>query len=181
MMQTRLDSFTAKPKPVRNRKGYAHPNPNGTSWCGPTALTVLTGKRYDIIEQDLLKRKNRHGKGRFVFTLNGGRKYIPHTKVHTIKGMHNGAMRGALHRYGYKMKESDMFGSCKTFRQWTKSTYGKRGKKWFLVVAGNHYLVVRGNKVWDTNTPPEGLPITKARWYKRARMQELFEVERIKK
>ena len=59
-MQTTLDSFTAKPKPVRNKKGRAHKNPNGTSWCGPTALTVLTGKRYDIIEKDLLRAVNKN-------------------------------------------------------------------------------------------------------------------------
>ena len=164
---------------IRNKKGQRHPNPNGQSWCGPTALTVLTGKRYDIIEQDLLKRKNRHGKGRYVFTWNGGRRYIPHKKVHTIKGMHNGQMRGALHRYGYTMKESDNHGANQTFRQWTRATHGKRGKTWYLVVAGSHYLVVKGNKVWDTNTPVKGMPITKIRWYKRAKMEELFVIEKI--
>tara|TARA_R100001530_G_scaffold87193_1_gene60722 strand:- start:249 stop:791 length:543 start_codon:yes stop_codon:yes gene_type:complete len=180
-MQTRLDSFTAKPKPVRNKKGRRHKNPNGTSWCGPTALTVLTGKRYDIIEKDLLKLANKYkSSGGFnLRTASFVRK--PKPKVKEIKGMHNSEMRKALNKYGYSMKSSDMHGSSKTFRQWTKETYGKRGKKWFLVQAGYHYLVVKGNKVWDTNTPEEGIPITKARWYKRARMQTLFEVERIRK
>tara|TARA_R110002110_G_scaffold325740_1_gene537636 strand:- start:217 stop:759 length:543 start_codon:yes stop_codon:yes gene_type:complete len=180
-MQTTLDSFTGKPKAVRNKKGRRHPNPNGTSWCGPTALTVLTGKRYDIIEKDLLKRINKHrNKPRFDWRT-GQRKHFESNQVTQIRGMHNGQMRGALKQYGYAMRSSDLHGHNQTFRQWTKSTYGKRGKKWFLVVAGNHYLVVKGNKVWDANTAKDGTPITKVRLYKRAKLQELFEIERIKK
>ena len=161
MMQTRLDSFTAKPKPVRNRKGYAHPNPNGTSWCGPTALTVLTGKRYDIIEKDILSKK-----------ANKKKKYI--------RGMYNHEMGNALRRYGYSMRHASLHG-CDTFRQWTKATYGQRGKKWYLMQTTSHFLVVKGNKVWDNNTPKEGVPITKSRLYKRARLDNVYEVERIKK
>jgi len=39
-------------------------------------------------------------------------------------------------------------------------------------------MVVKGNKVWDTSTPEKGCPITKITWMKRAKMQELFVVER---
>ena len=135
MMQTTLDSFTAKPKPVRNRKGYAHPNPNGTSWCGPTALTVLTGKRYDIIEKDLLSKKaNKH------------RKYI--------KGMYNHEMNNALRRYGYSMSHASLHG-CQTFRQWTKEqaqTLEARGQA-PIVVNRVHPAVETAKAMLTANRP----------------------------
>lgn len=179
-MQTTLDSFTAKPKPVRNKKGRAHKNPNGTSWCGPTALTVLTGKRYDIIEKDLLRavNKNKSTGGFNLRTASFVRK--PKPKVNEIKGMYNHEMRNALHRYGYSMNHASLHG-CDTFRQWTKESYGQRGKKWYLIQTTSHYLVVKGNKVWDNNTPPEGVPITKSRLYKRARLQNIYEIRRMRK
>lgn len=179
-MQTTLDSFTGKPKAVRNKKGRRHPNPNGTSWCGPTALTVLTGKRYDIIEKDLLKavNKNKSTGGFNLRTASFVRK--PKPKVNEIKGMYNHEMRKALRKYNYSMNHSSLHG-CQTFRQWTKATYGQRGKKWYLIQTTSHFLVVKGNKVWDNNTPEEGVPITKSRLYKRARLDNVYEIERIKK
>ena len=182
MMQTRLDSFTAKPKPVRNRKGRRHHNPKGQSWCGPTALTVLTGKRYDIIEKDLLKRINNHrNKPRFDWKT-GQRKHFESKQVTQIRGMHNGQMRGSLKKYGYDMKSNPkMYSYNQTFRQWIKATHGKRGKNWFLISAGSHYMVVKGNRMWDTNTPAEGVSITKLPWKKRAKMESVWIVGRMKK
>ena len=166
---------------IRNKKGQRHKNPNGQSWCGPTALTVLTGKRYDIVEKDLLKyvNKNRIVGGLSTTTWKFTR--VKKRKVNTIKGMSNSEMRRALNRYGYRMPRVYDLDTSQTFRQWTRATHGKRGKTWYLVVAGNHYMVVKGNKVWDTTTPEKGTPITKIPWKKRAKMQELFEVERIKR
>ena len=40
---------------IRNKKGQISKRASGQSYCGPTSLTVLTGKRYDIVEKDLLK------------------------------------------------------------------------------------------------------------------------------
>ena len=169
---------------IRNKKGQISKRASGQSYCGPTSLTVLTGKRYDIVEKDLLKEVNKNVKYRGTWRLNwwtGEReKFIPAKKTTQIKGMSNGQMRQALKRYGYRMFRSDNHGANQTFRQWTRATHGKRGKTWYLVVAGNHYMVVKGNKVWDTSTPEKGTPITKISWMKRARMQELFVVERIK-
>ena len=185
MIQSTLDSFTAKPRPIRNKKGRRHHNPNGQSWCGPTALTVLTGKRYDIVEKDLLKHANQGGTMR-LFGRSRGRMFRPSKKINQIKGMHTAPMGRALTRYGYTMKgqtgQTDFEANPKkTFRQWIKDTHGKRGKNWFLIVAGNHYMVVKGNRMWDTNTPAEGVSITKLPWKKRAKMASVWIVSRRKK
>jgi len=170
-------------KVIRNKKGQRSRRASGSSYCGPTALTVLTGKRYDIVEKDLLKEVNKNVKYRGRWQLDwwtGERKkFIPARKETQIKGMSNGQMRRALDRYGYRMYRSDNHGANQTFRQWVRATHGKRGKTWYLVVAGNHYMVVKGNKVWDTYTPDKGMPVTKIPWKKRARMQELFVIEKI--
>ena len=170
---------------IRNKKGQISKRASGQSYCGPTSLTVLTGKRYDIVEKDLLKEVNKNlegrGKWRFNWWTGEREKFIPAKKATQIKGMSNGQMRQALKRYGYRMFRSDNHGANQTFRQWTRATHGKRGKTWYLVVAGSHYLVVKGNKVWDTNTPEKGVAITKIAWKKRAKMQDLFVIERIKR
>ena len=181
MIQSTLDSFTAKPRPIRNKKGRRHHNPNGQSWCGPTALTVLTGKRYDMVEKDLLKHANQGGTMR-LFGRGRGRMFRPSKKINQIKGMSNPSMRRALERYGYGMESKPkMYSYSQTFRQWIKATHGKRGKNWFLIVAGNHYMVVKGNRMWDTNTPAEGVSITKLPWKKRAKMESVWIVSRRKK
>ena len=182
MKQLTLDSFTAKPKPIRNKKGRRHHNPKGQSWCGPTALTVLTGKRYDIVEKDLLKEINKHKRG--TWNINTGRpsRVRVKPKVNEIKGMSNMQMRRALERYGYDMESKPkMYSYSQTFRQWIKATHGKRGKNWFLIAAGCHYMVVKGNRMWDTNTPAEGVSITKLPWKKRAKMESVWIVGRTKK
>ena len=96
--------------------------------------------------------------------------------------MHNGQMRGSLKKYGYDMESKPkMYSYSQTFRQWIKATHGKRGKNWFLISAGSHYMVVKGNRMWDTNTPAEGVSITKLPWKKRAKMESVWIVGRMKK
>ena len=55
---------------IRNKKGQRSRRASGSSYCGPTALTVLTGKRYDIVEKDLLKEVNKNLEGRGRWRLN---------------------------------------------------------------------------------------------------------------
>ena len=57
-------------KVIRNKKGQRSRRASGSSYCGPTALTVLTGKRYDIVEKDLLKEVNHNLKNRGTWRLN---------------------------------------------------------------------------------------------------------------
>jgi len=112
---------------IRNKKGQISKRATGNSYCGPTALTVLTGKRYDIVEKDLLKEVNHNVKNRGTMRLDwwtGQRKFIPAKKETQIKGMSNGQMRRALKRYGYKMYRSDNHGANQTFRQWVRATHG---------------------------------------------------------
>ena len=167
----------------RHKKGTVCKNPNGGTWCGPAVITVLTGKRYDIVEKDLLKTENKRRANSGKWNPFTGRR-TPNKPIKEITGLRTRSVKDALRSYNYDVLSTYSilmeYGhhTNETFRQWTKRTHGKRGKYWFLIVVTGHFMVVKGNKVWDTYTPVEGSTIKKLRYYKRSKMEGVYIVKR---
>ena len=156
---------------ARNKKGNLSKNPNGSNYCGPSALTVLTGRTYESVEKTILKY--RRSKRRV-----GG-----NTKK--VAGMWNPEMSAVMILLGYKMTGFRYYHPSilrdyrdLTLRQYMRKTHGKRGKLWLLVQTTSHYLVVRGNRVWDSGM--NGVTISKAN-YKRGILKRIWVVERLTK
>jgi|TARA_R100000049_G_C1929438_1_gene73517 hypothetical protein len=156
----------------RNRKGRADFNENGKSYCGPLTLTVITGRRYDIVEKHILKMRELNTRG---FIEPWGNRVVR---------MKDSELRSMFRYYGYKMVAfvdedgttmDNEFWSNSTVRNWTKKTYGVRYKKWFVISTRNHYLVVSGNKVWDTYSPSEGISVVHMP-HKKAKIRAVWEV-----
>ena len=156
---------------ARNRKGNLSKNPNGSNFCGPSALTVLTGRTYESVEKTILK--HRRSKRRV-----GG-------NIKKVVGMHSAEMSAVMVLLGYKMSGfrvnhpsvlRNYRGS--TLRQYMRKTHGKRGKLWLLVSTTSHYLVVRGNRIWDSGM--NGVTISKAT-HKRGIIRTIWVVERLTK
>ena len=160
---------------ARNRKGNLSKNPNGSNFCGPSALTVLTGRTYESVEKTILK--HRRSKRRVYGNIN------------KVTGMFNREMSAVMNLLGYRMSGftayhpnfqllSPRTNRGTTLRQYMRKTHGKRGKLWLLVQTTRHYLVVHGNRVWDSSM--NGVTISKAT-HKRGIIKQIWVVERYTK
>jgi len=160
---------------ARNRKGNLSKNPNGTNFCGPSALTVLTGRTYESVEKTILKF--RRSKRRVYGNIN------------KVTGMFNREMSAVMNLLGYKMSGftayhpnfqllSPRTNRGTTLRQYMRKTHGKRGKLWLLVQTTRHYLVIRGNRIWDSTM--NGVTIKKAT-HKRGIIKQIWVVQRYTK
>ena len=163
----------------RNKKGNLSKNPNGHSFCGPAALTVLTGRTYESVVKSIRKCRRERGRpaGNTRRSADG------------VAGMYNSEMSRVLNALGYKMSGftayhpnfqllSPRTNRGTTLRQYMRKTHGKRGKLWLLVQTTRHYLVIRGNRIWDSTM--NGVTIKKAT-HKRGIIKHIWVVQRYTK
>lgn len=105
-----------------------HNGPRKNRFCGPSALSILTG--LDTGRTATLLRR-----------VSGAR---------SIKGTYSGWMRKALRELGIDSFSSWTGhwtgGKPLTFVQWLRDTKDKRGDGTYLIVCGNHWILVQGRR-----------------------------------
>lgn len=101
--------------------------PNRTRWCGPTALAAITRLPY----ADCLERFRRRKQAR-------GRTAI-------VKGVSQADMRTVLIGLGFRIDNVTPREDISLAR-WLNQRSGADALAIFLVVAGNHYIVVKGEE-----------------------------------
>lgn len=105
------------------------------SYCGPTALTIITGRTYRECEDILRGVKKR--------------------KV--ITGVSNQDLMVSLVRmipdWFMDLREFKRKGKRPTLARWLRERKKEERPELFLVITTNHCLVVRGNKVYDNHFP----------------------------
>jgi len=103
-----------------------HPKGDRNQYCGPSAISALTGM----------------GTGEAARLLRAV------SRKASIKGTSNIYMLRALQRCG--IRSTDLWSPLKderpTLAQWLRASAGRRGGKVLLVIAGNHYQVISGNR-----------------------------------
>lgn len=131
--------------------------PGRTGWCGPAAMTVVTGKSYDDCCRALLKV--REGTGRSAI----------------IKGTRMMEVREALKLMGVEITHT-----CHNYMlgQHTLSRFLRdRSKEWrdsyIILSVKNHWITVKGNKAWDYSTPDNGTWISRIH-FRRARVHNVI-------
>jgi hypothetical protein len=112
--------------PALKLRDVSNPKGDANRYCGPAAISVLTG-----MGTGEAARLLRSVSGRAA-----------------IKGTSNTALWSALRRCGIDIEErwTPPAGTSPTLAAWLRSTSGERGGKVFLIVAGNHYQLVSGNR-----------------------------------
>jgi hypothetical protein len=99
-----------------------------TNWCGPSAVSVITGLPY-IDSLNLMK--DRRGNTR------------------ALKGTSNNEVRAALLRRGYVLAFSPLPDDKPTLARWLRERPKEKVREMALLVVSNHYIVVHGRKACD--------------------------------
>jgi hypothetical protein len=104
----------------------------GRCWCGPAALSIITGRDYDDVR----------------FTLRA----VSHRK--RIMGVSVREMKEAFVAMGYEVEDADRYLSFErpTLAQWYRRTKPEPGKVYLLTLT-NHYVVISGRKIADNLNP----------------------------
>lgn len=133
-------------KPV-NRKN------RGNRYCGPAAISIINGCNTD----DAAK---------LIRAYNGNR---------PVRGASTSHVLQVLSDIGYRCLNVK-FERGTTLAGWLRATHGERGGKVFLIVAGNHFQVVSGNRFCCALTRNiVGLKHDKVK--RRARVKQVIRVE----
>lgn len=121
-------------------------------YCGPTAISCVTGTPIPLVEEMLAKQR---GRG----TASGS------------QGMHNFELRKLLGELGWRVHQKNIL--CGTFHQWLKNRTDKERMSTMIVCTSNHYLTVRGAEIYCST---QGLTSERRTKYKKAKLEAVFEV-----
>ena len=160
---------------TRNKKGQVPQDFHSTRWCGPTALSVLTGRCYKNAYQDMQRLRNRRKIGK-----------ISLRNAEPISGVWQREVLDMLKIYGYDADDSP--DECQhkmewqiTFAKWLRETYHVRDRKaWYLVCINGHFCVMKGNKVFDQHTPANGTTLKKYP-FRRTKVVNVYKITRFGK
>ena len=145
---------------VRRREG-------DNTFCGPAALSALTGRTVDSCVKEVHAARGYDG------FLSGYRR-------RPVKGMHNWEMTRALARLGFHARPMLVCGkpTIAGFMRWLKKQPYWSPEKRYLINVTGHYVVMRGIKLFD-NHNPEGVFFGKY-GHRRVRVKHAWEVARTK-
>lgn len=135
-------------------KGILSKNPRGRTWCGPAAMTVVTGKSYDDCCAAILHSRNQHGReyvGRLTprgFTCDRGPAFV--------KGTYPYEIAGGLRAMGVKLHSTPIGALGKTLARFLRERTKEERDAYIIVGLRGHWIVVKGNKAWDSCTPARG-------------------------
>jgi hypothetical protein len=135
-------------------RAVSHPKGDANQFCGPSAISALTG-----MSSGEAARLLRHV-----------------TRRKAIKGASTSSVQRALALCGVRQIDGWNFRQPTTLAAWLRSTAGTRGGRIFLIVAGNHFQVVSGNRyVCGRTGAVVGLDDPKVK--RRARMDRVMELD----
>lgn len=146
-----------------NIKKIKH-GPKGNRFCGPGALSAITGRQTDATAKMLRK-------------LTGRRQ---------ITGCHDFEMRRAFKAFGYEMTQTFGYTYLQkttrgfkeiTLAKWLQITPRPAGKV-FLVSAGNHYQVISGRRFVCSQTV-DIVSVRDKRVHRRARVKAAWEITKV--
>lgn len=103
-------------------------------YCGPGAVSIITGRTAECAVRWIL----------------AGRGYGPRERNGGIKGTFGVEVGEALHALGYELGMSHsaaIDGKRPTLARWLRERTPEQRRRTYLVSAGGHWIVVRGNKV----------------------------------
>ncbi len=103
------------------------------TWCGPSAISALTGWTVDEAARWIWAHRGRKG------TPQG------------IRGTLSGEVRSCLSAAGLGTSRLRVEGTP-TLAQWLRRRGPELRKATVLIVAGNHWIVVKGRKLVDSHT-----------------------------
>lgn len=128
------------------------------TYCGPTVLLLLTGLPYERLRGEINRRRNK-------ISRNKSKLWTP------VKGLGQNTMHYMLEKHGMKPKREKLKGiTLKTFCDDRAHI-----KKKFVVISGNHYLILSEGKVHDT-FQVEGAPFD-SHPFAKTRMSEFWELD----
>lgn len=139
-----------------NIKSVRHPKSGGNRFCGPAALSILTG--IDTGQAAALLRE-----------VSGAR---------AIMGTYSSHMIKALVKLGYSINSAYSFWEKPTLAAWLRDTRKDRGTGVYLVSAGHHWQVVQGRR-YCCGIVGDVISIRDDRVKRRARVRAAYEVVRI--
>lgn len=136
-------------------------------WCGPSAVSALTGWSVDEAARWIWERRGRKG------TPKG----VQGTHRHEIRACLSAAGLGTI-RISTR-REFNGHDDRPTLAEWMRKRGPELRRATVLLVVGNHYVVVRGRKFVDSGTMTP-TSISKAP-YRRARVNEAYVVVKPKR
>ena len=172
-------------KTTRNPKGNVdHPSSGRSGYCGPAAVTCIAGKKYDIVEKEMLKLWNDEFRPASV------------PKKTMVQGMSIRWMAKYLRRWHHVQRLmapshahtkrivntwSCTYRDVETTLNPTVAQFLRRRspvvkKHWVLLWTRDHFMVCKGNKVWDNMMLEKGVSPNRTHM-KRARVESAFIVK----
>lgn len=141
--------------PIRLRP--VNHGPKRNRYCGPSALSILTG--IDTGRAAALLRR-----------VSGAPR---------IRGTSSGAVKTALWNLGIHMSWTAMAGRRPTLTQWLKLTRTLRGDNTYLLAVGHHWAIIQGRR-WACGIVGKPVPL-KDSPKRRARVTEVYVLSRLSK
>lgn len=128
------------------------------NWCGPIALTVMTGLSYERCEDELYLVRANHD-SRFISKCTDG-----HKRQNGIKGTYEHEVTQAAQRLGLrKVGEWIVMVERVTCRRFIERQTADQKRQMLLVCVGHHWVVLHAGLVYDFNHPT-GTPIAVSRF-----------------
>lgn len=148
-----MDADPKRLHAVTHRKDLGH-----NRYCGPAAVSIITGRTAECAVRWMLVARG----------------YEPGERNGGIKGSWASEVSRALHALGYTLGMGRCVEGRPTLARWLRERTPAQRARTYLVSAGQHFLVVRGNKIACGLT---GSPVNlRAYPHRRKRMQTVYPV-----
>ncbi len=133
-----------------NQVRHAKRGPKLGQWCGPTALSIITGRTIDHCAKLCAEKAND------IRIRNDGWGWRDLKRKHTaatIKGTYAREVLYALHKMGYRETRVELPIPRESLLRYMRGRGGAEWKSVMLVVAGNHWLVLHKDTIADSYRP----------------------------
>jgi hypothetical protein len=167
-------------KTTRNLKGNVDtPSSGRQGYCGPAAVTCITGKRYDIVEKEMLKLWNselKHPNAPKKTMVQGMNiswmgKYL--RRWHNVQRLMAPTHEHVVDSYWSEKRTTTLNPTVAQFLRRRSPTVKKH---WVLLWTRDHFMLCKGNKVWDNWMRKDGVSPSRTH-FKRARVESAFIVK----
>ncbi len=135
----------------------------GTTYCGPTAISAMTGKDVQRVIKDILNRRRKRLKA--AVSPKGYREEMKarSSRFRQVRGMYTHELMAIVEKYGYRLVglRKDSY-RRKTLHDWHFDERIYAREAIYLVVVHHHFVAVQGWNCCDAmSTKGKVLPIGK--------------------